>query len=98
LLEEWGFTYKSMLTWNKVNIGVGYWLRNVTEHCILAVKGSPVWNNKTVSTLLTEKRTEHSKKPEIFYQMVDEICYGRKLEYFSRTKRDGWSVFGDEVN
>ena len=97
LLEEWGFTPKTILTWNKVNIGVGYWLRNVTEHCILAVKGSPVWTNKTFSTLITEKRSEHSKKPETFYQMVDKICYGRKLEYFSRNKRDGWEVFGDEA-
>ena len=97
LLEEWGFTPKTILTWNKVNMGVGHWLRNVTEHCILAVKGSPVWTNKTFTTLLTEKRSVHSKKPESFYQMVDKICYGRKLEYFSRNKRDGWEVFGDEV-
>jgi len=97
LLEEWGFTPKNILTWNKVNMGVGHWLRNVTEHCILAVKGSPVWTNKTFTTLLTEKRSVHSKKPESFYQMVDKICYGRKLEYFSRNKRDGWEVFGDEV-
>lgn len=97
LLEEWGFVPKSILTWNKVNIGVGHWLRNVTEHCILAVKGSPVWTNKSYSTLITEKRTTHSTKPESFYQMVDKICYGRKLDYFARKKRKGWEVYGDEI-
>jgi len=97
LLEEWGFAPKTILTWNKVNIGIGRWLRNVTEHCILAVKGSPVWTNKTYSTLLTEKRTEHSTKPESFYKLVDEICVGRKLDYFARKKREGWDVYGDEV-
>jgi len=97
LLEEWGFVPKTFLTWNKVNIGIGRWLRNVTEHCILAVKGSPVWTNKTYSTLITEKRTEHSVKPEAFYKMVDEICVGRKLDYFARKERKGWDVFGDEI-
>jgi N6-adenosine-specific RNA methylase IME4 len=97
LLDKWGFVPKTILTWNKVNMGVGYWLRNVTEHCILAVKGSPIWTNKTFTTLLTEKRTEHSVKPELFYKMVDEICVGRKLDYFARKKREGWDVFGDEI-
>lgn len=97
LLEEWGFAPKTILTWNKINIGIGYWLRNVTEHCILAIKGSPVWDNKIYSTIITEKKTKHSVKPEVFYEMVDKICCGRKLEYFSRKKRLDWESFGDEV-
>jgi len=98
LLEEWGFAPKTILTWDKINIGVGYWLRNKTEHCILAIKGSPIWDNKIWSTLISEKRTTHSTKPEIFYKMVDEICVGRKLDYFARKKRIGWDSFGDEIN
>ena len=98
LIEEWGFAPKTILTWNKVNIGIGHWLRNVTEHCILAVKGSPVWDNKTQSTLITEKRREHSRKPEAFYTLVNKICYGKKLDYFSRQERKGWSVFGNDIS
>lgn len=98
ILEEWGFEYKSIITWNKVNMGIGHWLRNVTEHCILAIKGKPYFNNKSYTTLITEKRTNHSSKPEEFYKMVNNICAGKKLEYFSRKKREGWDVFGDEVN
>ena len=97
LLDAWGFAYKNIITWDKVNMGVGYWFRNVTEHCLVGIKGSPVWTNKTFTTLLREKRTEHSKKPEAFYNMVDKICYGRKIEIFSRQKRDGWDVYGDEI-
>lgn len=97
LLESWGFELKSILTWDKDMIGIGRWLRSQTEHCILAVKGKPFFNNKKWSTLIREKRTTHSTKPEIFYTMVDEICGGRKLDYFARKKRKGWDVYGDEV-
>ena len=96
LLEKWGFEPKTILTWDKQIMGVGWWLRNVTEHCILAVKGKPVFDNKKWTTLISEKRREHSRKPEIFFKMVDEICVGRKLDYFGRYKRDGWDLFGIE--
>jgi len=97
LLKEWGFELKSMVTWDKQHIGTGKWLRSKTEHCLLAIRGKPFFNNTKWSTLISEKRTEHSAKPEIFYKMVDEICAGRKLDYFARKKRDGWDVYGDEV-
>jgi N6-adenosine-specific RNA methylase IME4 len=97
LLDEWGFELKSILTWNKEHFGTGRWLRSQTEHCILAIKGKPFFNNTKWSTLIREKRTEHSAKPEIFYKMVDEICAGRKLDYFARKKREGWDVYGDEI-
>jgi len=97
LLKEWGFQLKSMLTWDKEHFGTGRWLRSQTEHCILAVKGKPFFNNKKWSTLIREKRTTHSTKPEIFYTMVDEICAGRKLDYFARKKKEGWDVYGDEI-
>lgn len=97
LLKEWGFELKSMVTWDKQHIGTGRWLRSQTEHCLLAIKGKPFFNNTKWSTLISEKRTEHSVKPEIFYKMVDEICAGRKLDYFARKKREGWDVYGDEI-
>lgn len=97
ILNEWGFEIKSIVTWDKEHIAIGRWLRSQTEHCILAIKGKPYFNNTKWSTLIREKRTTHSTKPEIFYKMVDEICAGRKLDYFARKKREGWDVYGDEV-
>jgi N6-adenosine-specific RNA methylase IME4 len=97
LLEEWGFELKSILTWDKEHIAIGSWLRSQTEHCILAIKGKPFFHNTKYGTLLREKRSTHSKKPDSFYKMVDEICAGKKLDYFARNKREGWEVYGDEV-
>lgn len=97
LLKVWGFELKTILTWDKEIMGLGAWLRNRTEHCILAIKGKPYFKNTTWTTLIREKRTTHSTKPETFYNMVDEICAGRKLDYFARKKRKGWDAYGDEV-
>lgn len=97
LCEAWGFEIKSILTWDKEHIAIGRWLRSQTEHCILAIKGKPYYQNTKFGTLLKEKRGEHSAKPQSFYKMVEEICAGRKLDYFARKKREGWDVYGDEV-
>jgi len=97
ILNEWGFEIKSILTWDKEHIAIGRWLRSQTEHCILAVKGKPYYQNTKYGTIIREKRTEHSSKPELFYKIVEEICAGRKLDYFARKKREGWDVYGDEV-
>ena len=97
LTDAWDIERKTILTWDKVNMGVGHFLRNITEHCIICFKGKPYFNNTKWTTLISEKRTTHSTKPEIFYKMVDEICAGRKLDYFARKERKGWDVYGNEV-
>lgn len=99
ILESWGFINKSILTWDKQHIGTGRWLRSQTEHCILAIRGNPLFVNTKYSTLLSEKRTnKHSEKPDGFYKMLD-VIHGdcAKLDYFARKKREGWDVYGDEV-
>lgn len=97
VLEAWGFEAKTILTWDKRHMGVGRWLRAVTEHCIMAVKGSPVINLTNQTTLISETRREHSRKPDCFYKLVEELCPGSKLELFSREPRVGWVAWGAET-
>lgn len=94
VLEAWGFQYKSILTWAKDSIGLGKSLRGQTEHCLLAIRGSPKLKTTGQSTLLTAPRREHSRKPDEFYKLVDELCEGPKLDYFGREPRPGWIVYG----
>ena len=96
IARAWGFTVKTILTWDKVNVGLGSWLRNVTEHCLLCVRGKPVVTLTNQSTLLRETRREHSRKPEAFYALVESLCPGRKWELFARTQRVGWASEGIE--
>ena len=98
VLETWGFEYRSCLTWVKPQMGLGYWLRGKTEHCLLATKGSPKWINTTKTTLLEAPRKEDSRKPDSFYALVDEICSGTKIDMFSREEREGWDQWGDEID
>jgi len=97
LLDYWSFDYKATLIWDKEKIGMGHWLRMQTEFCLLGIKGKPIWDNTTYRDIIREPRREHSRKPDAFYDMVESICYGSKLDYFSRNKRDGWAAFGNDL-
>lgn len=97
IAAAWDFTPKTVLTWDKETLGLGDWLRNVTEHCLLCVKGKPVVTLTNQTTLIREKRRQHSRKPEGFYAMVETLCHGNRVELFSREGRDGWSAWGAEV-
>lgn len=98
LLDKWGFTYKATLVWNKEKIGMGRWLRMQCEFCLVGIKGKPFWENTTWRDIIHEPRREHSRKPEAFYEMVEAITAGRKLEYFARSKRAGWEVLGNDTS
>lgn len=97
VLERWGFEPKALLTWKKDRMGVGRYLRNITEHCIVAVKGSPKFTLTNQTTLLEAPRREHSRKPDEFFALVEQLCPGRaRLEMFSREPRTGWTTSGAE--
>lgn len=97
VLQAWGFTPKTMLTWVKPSMGVGDWLRGQTEHCILAIRGRPVMEPPIPPTVLYADVGEHSKKPDAFYEMVDTNCPGAKIEMFARSPRFGWAQSGAEL-
>lgn len=98
ILKEWGMDYKATLVWNKEKIGMGAWFRMQCEFCIVGIKGKPYWENTTFRDILNEPRREHSRKPDSFFEMIEKITMGRRLEYFSREKRNGWEVFGNDIN
>jgi len=98
VVEAWGFEYKTLLTWVKDRMGTGDWLRGQTEHCLLAVRGKPVFLNGKYSTFIEAKRREHSRKPEDFYSLVEATCPGRKVELFARQQRTGWHAYGNDVD
>jgi len=97
LLDAWGFREVSIITWVKDRMGLGSWLRSQSEFCIMAVKGKPTVNLTNQTTIVNGPLREHSRKPDEFYEMIDSLCIGRKLDYFSREERPGWASFGNDV-
>ena len=96
LLNNWGFDYKALLIWDKEKMGMGYWLRMQCEFCLVGIKGKPIWENRSWRDIIREPRREHSRKPEVFYKMVEGITVGRRLDFFSRENREGWDGFGND--
>lgn len=98
LLEAWGFKYRIALTWAKNFVGLGDWLGGQTEHCLLATKGNYRIFRNNESTLLEAPRTKHSQKPSKFYELVEGLCPGEKIDMFARTTRQGWTTWGAEID
>jgi N6-adenosine-specific RNA methylase IME4 len=97
LLDHWGFTYKATMVWDKGKMGMGHWLRMQCEFCLVGIKGKPKWNNTKWRDIITEARREHSRKPEAFYEMIEDVVTGRRLEFFSREQRKGWATYGNDT-
>ena len=95
VVRSWGFSPLTIVTWCKPAPGVGYYLRNNTEHCILASKGKPmVPDEKPLSTWHVWPRGSHSAKPQAFFDLVEQVSPGPYVELFARAPRLGWDHWG----
>ena len=98
VMEAWGFTYRSTLTWVKPGLGLGsYYLRNNTEHLLFGTRGKAPVIFRSQPTWLFAPKQDHSHKPEEQYAVIERCSPGPYLELFARRKRHGWYAWGDEV-
>ena len=100
ILNSWGFReIKTEFVWDKETIGLGSWNRSQHEKCLVAIQGKMPTPAKLYSSIINTKRGPHSKKPEIFYEMIEKMYPERNyLELFARTKHNkNWAVFGNEI-
>jgi N6-adenosine-specific RNA methylase IME4 len=100
VISSWGFSYRTGAVWDKGQIGMGYWFRSQHEHLLLAVKGTPTTPPESVrySSVIRSPREEHSKKPDVVYEMIEAMFpTAKKVELFARVMRMGWSSWGNQV-
>jgi len=100
VMEAWGFEYKTQAVWDKEKIGMGYWFRGQHEILLVGTKGkiSPPHPAIRRSSIFTEVRGKHSKKPDCVYQWIEKAFpQAKKLEMYARTRRDGWAAWGNEI-
>lgn len=95
VVRAWGFKPLTVVTWCKKQPGVGYYLRNNTEHAILASRGAPmVPESKPLSTWFVWPRGAHSAKPAAFYDLVEQVSPAPRVELFCRAPALGWDSWG----
>lgn len=97
----------------KQAFGTGYLMRSADEPFLIGTIGEPrVKNNSMRNQIftgdvpenlhdlgihITSLAREHSRKPDEVPLMLEELFDGPYLELFSRTQREGWSVWGNET-
>lgn len=98
VIEAWGFEYKTSIVWNKDAHNVGSYVSVQHEFLLICTHGSCTPDtNKLLPSVVTEKRTEHSVKPEVFRKMIDTMYpEGKRIELFARRAVVGWDRWGNE--
>lgn len=100
VIRAWGFKYKASIVWDKDAHNVGHYVSVRHELLLICTRGSCTPDtNKLLPSVVKEKRTEHSVKPETFRQMIDTMYpQGRRIELFARRTVDGWDAWGNDVS
>ena len=91
IVKDWGFQYKTLLTWVENRLGTGALWR--TEHCLMAVRGRPIVNLTNQSTVIHAPVRDHSQKPDEFFRVVETLCPVGRIELFATEARDGWDAW-----
>lgn len=107
VMDAWGFRYVSNIVWHKIRKdggsdgrGVGFYFRNVSELLLFGVRGK---NARTLApgrrqvNMIQSRKREHSRKPDEQYSLIEGCSWGPRIELFSRGRRDGWTVWGNQA-
>ena len=99
VIKAWGFAYKASMVWDKVAHNVGHYVSVRHELLLIATRGQPPKVPKLVDSVYVEERGDHSRKPEYFLDLIDELYPdGKRIEFFCRgAAKDGWDNWGNEA-
>ena len=111
VIPAWGFEYKTIgFVWAKKSPKTGkqisfmgaYTKKSGCELCLIATKGKDAHKlviNHKVNSFIEFPRMEHSKKPDLIRQSIEDLCGEDrdKIELFAKQNSPGWDVFGNQV-
>jgi N6-adenosine-specific RNA methylase IME4 len=95
---SWGFRPSYTLVWAKLGLGVGGRFRHTVEYLLFCERGAqlPI-TRRDLPTHWVWPKGEHSRKPDAFYDLVEQVSPGPYLELFARRQRLGWDTWGNEA-
>ncbi len=100
ICTAWGFRYATTLVWCKLPKGIhGTWISS-TEFILFCRRGSLRATSKHLGTWFQwprHEKTDHSRKPDAFLDLVEQVSPGPYLELFARRQRLGWDTWGNEA-
>lgn len=104
MMSELGYNLHARLIWDKENgIAPAFTVRFSHEYLLwFYKKGKMLMPTEAVrgeyTTVMRERSTKHSKKPECAYQMLENMFpEANKLEMYARNERAGWDSYGNEI-
>lgn len=106
IAEAWGFEYRTLLTWVKTvsqgridKGGMGWYFRGATEHVLYATRGrAGIPADLREPNVFLAAKGKHSAKPRAFFDLVERVTTGPRLEMFARNPRSGWAVWGNQAD
>jgi len=100
VIGAWGFVYKTSFVWDKVKHVMGHYNSVRHEFLLICTRGSYPKQSNTLrdSVVSIERSDEHSEKPDVFREIIEEMYpASKKIELFARKKSAGWDVWGNEA-
>lgn len=100
LLESWGFTFYTMITWDKKTGPCPFGPYQITtEYILFGYKGKAKFQKEhlgKMKTMFTAKSGGHSIKPREFYEEIAKRFEGSKIDIFARQVRKDFDGWGNE--
>ena len=102
ILENWGFNHMLTMVWEKTygkSAGMAlYGFRWNAEFILVGTKGKKNMFPKTklIPAVFQAENIRHSEKPQRFYDLIS-LLGEKRIDIFARKKREGWDVWGNEV-
>jgi len=99
VMIAWGFTYKTTLVWVKPQIGMGNYFRSSAEYVLFGIRGGLRTRDCNQPNWFEAPRSQHSKKPGYFFDLVEKVSHPPYLEMFARQRRlnPDWDYWGNEA-
>lgn len=99
-----GYKRHVRMIWNKTNgVAPAFTIRYTHEYLVWyykpkLLKIADSQRGKQTS-VFTEKARQHSRKPDLAYNIINSFYpNSKKIDVFSREKRDGFEQYGNETN